>query len=63
MHGRATTRSRKRPAKTKTKREIMDDLLARLGNGQIDRDEFFRRLAQAGMNDDDIDRYCDGTLR
>jgi hypothetical protein len=40
----------------------MHDLLGRLGTDQISLDEFWRRLKQSGMTDDDIDRYLDGKL-
>jgi hypothetical protein len=45
-----------------SKREIMHDLLGRLGEDKIDLQEFLRRLKQHGMTVDDIDRYFDGTL-
>jgi hypothetical protein len=50
------------PERQPTKREIMHDLLGRLGEDKITLAEFLRRLKQLGMTVDDIDRYLDGTL-
>jgi hypothetical protein len=44
------------------KREIMHDLLGRLGEDKITLEEFLRRLREHGMTVDDIDRYLDGKL-
>jgi hypothetical protein len=48
--------------KQTSKREIMHDLLGRLGEDKITLEEFLRRLRQHGMTVDDIDRYLDGKL-
>lgn len=45
-----------------SKREIMHELLGRLGDDKITLEEFLRRIKQHGMTIDDIDRYLDGTL-
>lgn len=47
---------------TRSRREIMHDLLGRLGDDLIDLQEFLRLLKQYGMTVDDIDRYLDGKL-
>jgi hypothetical protein len=45
-----------------TQREIMHDLLGRLGTNQISLEEFWRRLKQTGLTEADIDLYLEGTL-
>jgi hypothetical protein len=45
-----------------SKRQIMHELLGRLGEDKITLQEFLRRLKQHGMTVDDIDRYLDGKL-
>jgi hypothetical protein len=52
------TEARRAPSK----RQIMHELLGRLGEGKISLQEFLRRLKQDGLTVDDIDLYLDGTL-
>ena len=43
-----------------TRDERLYELLGAFGLGQIDRDSFWKRMAEAGLTDEDIDALCTG---
>ena len=53
-----TAKKRAKPSKY----ERLHELLGLLGNDLIDRDTFWRMMAEQNLTDADIDDYCDGTI-
>jgi hypothetical protein len=54
-----TTAAKKAKA---SKYEKLHYLLGAFGNSEIDRDTFWRMMAEQNLNDDDIDKYCSGEI-
>ena len=50
-------------SEARSKRDIMHELLGQYGNSLIAGPEFRRRIAEAGLSDEDIDLYCRGELK
>ena len=53
-----TAKKRAKPSKY----ERLHYLLGALGDSTIDRDEFWRLMAEQRLTDDDIDAYCSGDI-
>ena len=53
--------SAKKKAKP-SKFERLHELLGLFGNNLIDRDTFWRMMAEQNLTDSDIDAYCDGSI-
>ncbi len=50
---------RRKPIKILEARQRLHELLGALGMGVIDVPQFWRYMADAGLTDQDIDRYCE----
>ena len=53
-----TAKKRTKPSKY----ERLHYLLGALGDDLIDRDTFWKMMAEQNLTDDDIDNYCNGTI-
>ena len=53
-----TAKKRTKPSKY----ERLHYLLGALGNDLIDRDTFWKMMAEQRLTDSDIDNYCNGTI-